>query len=173
MPVDSSADNFSSTSESECSAEIYRGSVCKPSLLKYQNQIPGSSGCESHDSGTGSVFIGASISQDEVEIQVSNLLSGLQLLNPSAVCMEAVEPFLCLYYFGLCDNSSGQLYLLSSEECETITTETCSNEFETAVHLLGSQNLPRCNLLHTFIEMDISGEYSRRAIACTAYKPVS
>ena len=56
-----------------------------------------------------------------MEQQVQQLLNGLRFLNPTPECREVVEPFLCLYTFGLCD-SSGELYLPSSGECETLTT---------------------------------------------------
>ena len=81
-----------------------------------------------------------------MEQQVQQLLNGLRFLNPTPECREVVEPFLCLYTFGLCD-SSGELYLPSSGECETLTTETCAREWTMAVSLLPNDLLPKCGLL--------------------------
>ena len=81
-----------------------------------------------------------------MEQQAQQLLTGLQLLTPTPECRAVVEPFLCLYIFGLCD-SSGELYLPSSGECETLTTETCVREWMMAVSLLGGDQLPQCNSL--------------------------
>ena len=46
-------------------------------------------------------------------------------------------PFLCFYLFGLCD-SSGQVQLPSSEQCEIFSSETCASEIETVTTLFGS-----------------------------------
>ena len=112
--------------------------------------------------GNTEVFVQKSVllTQAEAELTVEKLLSGLLLLNPSPECSGAVEPFLCIYYFGLCD-SSGELYLPSSGECETLTTETCASEFQTAISLLGRESLPQCDLLsHTLFEMDCCKYFS-------------
>ena len=99
------------------------------------------------DQGTNSeVFVAASGTDLQQKAQL--LFTGLNILDPSPECREAVEPFLCLYVFGLCD-SSGELYLPSSGECETLTTETCAREWTMAVSLLGSDQLPQCNSLPT------------------------
>ena len=99
-----------------------------------------------------------SASQEDVELQVNSLLNRFQLLNPSPECSEVVEPFLCLYYFGLCD-SSGELYLPSTGECETLKTQTCAREFQIAISFLGNASLPQCSTLPSDREIDCSGEY--------------
>ena len=89
------------------------------------------------------------------------LLGGLGLLNPSSECLEAVAPFLCSYYFGLC-SSDNQPYLPSSGQCETIATETCAAEFEQAIALLGRDALPQCETLPAVptFEFDCPGKSS-------------
>ena len=89
------------------------------------------------------------------------LLGGLGILNPSSECLEAVAPFLCSYYFGLC-GSDNQPYLPSSGQCEKIATETCAAEFEQAIGLLGRDALPQCETLSAVptIEFDCPGESS-------------
>ena len=102
------------------------------------------------------IYVQMSASQEILESQVNFLLNSLQL---SPECSEVAGPFLCFYYFGLCD-SSGELYLPSAGECETITTQTCAREFQIAVGILGdtSTSLPQCNTL-LLSETDCNGEY--------------
>ena len=100
--------------------------------------------CLADRNTSSEIYIAAS--NGEQEQQAQQLLFGLRLLDPTPECREAVEPFLCLYVFGLCD-SSGELYLPSSGECETLTTETCAREWTMAQSLLGSDQLPQCNSL--------------------------
>ena len=134
----------------QCFSEMYVGNFCMSALTARQKCIP-------DRCGNSEVYVRMSASQGSLELQVSSLLDRLQLLRPSPECREVVEPFLCFYYFGLCD-SSGGLYLPSSGECETITTETCAREFQIAVSVLGSANLPQCGTLSP-TERDCNGEY--------------
>ena len=106
--------------------------------------------------GSTEIYVRMSANQEDVESQVSLLLNRLQLSNPSPECGEVVGTFLCFYYFGLCD-SSGELYLPSAGECETLTTQTCAREFEIAVSILGNASLPQCNTL-PLSETDCNGE---------------
>ena len=89
--------------------------------------------------------------QADLEQQVNQLLAGLQFLNPSTECENAALPFLCRFTFPLCD-SSGDLYLPSSGECETLTTVTCAREWEEAVAFLGRERLPQCESLSERVE---------------------
>ena len=125
------------SSTSTCSQVAYTGDVCRIHLATLQDCLPDSS-------ISSEIFVSSTSS--ELEQQAQLLMFGLQSLNPTPECREVVEPFLCLYIFGLCD-SSGELYLPSSGECETITTETCASEWTMAVSLLGSDQLPQCNSL--------------------------
>ena len=88
----------------------------------------------------------SSENQEDLEQQAIQLLVGLQFLGASPECENAAVPFLCRYTFPLCD-SSGELYLPSPGECETLATETCAREWEEAVSFLGREQLPQCNLL--------------------------
>ena len=117
----------------------YTGAVCRPHLEMLQS-------CLSDRSTSSDLEIYVSSTSGQLEQQAQQLLLGLQLLNPTPECREAVEPFLCLYVFGLCD-SSGELYLPSSGECETLTTETCAREWTMAQFLLSSDQLPQCDTL--------------------------
>ena len=123
-----------------CSPMLYDGTVCQTALQEYQ-------GCLTDRMDSSMIFISPQTGdQRDLEEQAQRLLVGLQLLSPSPMCLTAALPLLCLYYFGLCD-SSGELYLPSSGECETLTTETCAREWAMAQTLLGIDQLPQCNSL--------------------------
>ena len=115
--------------------------------------------CVPHCRCSSEIYVQLSAKQEDVESQVT-----LQLSNPSPECGEVVEPFLCFYYFGLC-GSSGELYLPSAGECETLKTQTCAREFEIAVSILGNASLPQCKVLPSDREIDCNGEYILERIA--------
>ena len=122
--------------------------------------------CGIHDSETANsgVYISTQgLAQVDTETQVLTLYNGLQFLNPSPECEEAVLPFLCLFAFPLCDGS-GQLYQPSFGECETLTQDTCGLEWATALSFLGSENLPQCGSLP-----ETSLECSGKLISLTAW----
>ena len=83
-----------------------------------------------------------------MEMQANQLLTaGLPLVQPSAECEAVLQPFLCLFMFGLCDSNSGQVHHPSFNECVAVTTGTCANEWQTALTLLGPERLPNCRML--------------------------
>jgi len=84
-------------------------------------------------------------SQEALEDLATQLLNGLMLLS-SPEREQAATPFLCFYTFGLCD-TTGTLLLPSSEQCEQITSTVCAKEWETAMAILGSEQLPTCESL--------------------------
>ena len=133
----------SNTNISQCTAEIYTGNTCQSVLQSRQCCLLGI--CGSTD-----IFIPSTGRQEDQEAELIRLLGGLQLLIPSLECQAAVVPFICFFTYGLCDNSSSDgLGLLrpSQGECEIIMTQTCVREFEAAVNLIGSENLPQCQQL--------------------------
>ena len=144
------------TPESTCSAEIYTGEVCKSALQSIQNCLPGR--CGSSD-----VYIPYTGLQDQIEQQLTNLVGGLQLVNPSPDCQAAILPFLCSYYFGLCD-SSDHLHAPSLQDCVLIANQTCAREFQIAVSVLGRENLPKCETLSigATLQLDCDGECKSR-----------
>ncbi len=115
---------------------VYTGSVCSDQLLGLQNCLPGREGSQQ-------VYISADIDQIAVESQVAQINAGLTspLLSPSTECLDAVRPFLCLYYFGLCDGN-GNLFEPSSETCVAISTDICQTEWILAANVIG---LPNCD----------------------------
>ncbi len=100
---------------------VYTGSVCFDQLLSLQNCIPGRQGSQV-------VYISSDVDQTATENQVMLIQGSLSILSPSTECLDAVDPFLCLYYFGLCD-SSGNVLEPSEETCVAISTDTCQSNF--------------------------------------------
>lgn len=125
---------------SQCFNEVYEGTICGSTLKSLQDCSP------DYSDTSEKVFIASGGNQYIKEEHVKQLLSGLQLLSPSPECQAAIAPLLCSYYFGICD-STGDLYLPTFKECETVATGICANEFKSAVDLLGRENLPNCELL--------------------------
>ena len=116
--------------ESNCTQEVYNGEVCRTVLQNYQ-------GCLTSDFTSSEIYIPADRDQEQLEQRVNLLVTGLQSINPSQECAEVAIPFLCFYLFGLCD-SSGQVRLPSSQQCETISSETCASETETVMGVFSS-----------------------------------
>ena len=77
---------------------------------------------------------------ENAESTARNLIPLLELLRPSDACREAVVQFLCLYFFGLCDNL-GVLLTPTSGQCERIRDEVCQREWAFALRFA---SLPEC-----------------------------
>ncbi len=122
---------------------VYTGSVCFDQLLSLQNCIPGREGSQM-------VYISSDVDQTATESQVMLIQGSLSFLGPSTECLDAVDPFLCLYYFGLCD-SSGDLFEPSEEMCVAINTDICQREWSTAITF--GVTLPTCDM---FRDMSIN-----------------
>ena len=68
----------------------------------------------------------------------------------SPACAAEVKPFLCLYFFGLCDTTEGVSYQPSASHCRDLRDSVCASEWE-AVTILGQfrpdiPTLPNCDL---------------------------
>ena len=133
---------------------MYTGTVCRSSLLGYQSCILSPAGILNHNN---EVCIVTGDSQQELESSTSMLLSGLNLFGASEACMSAAIPLLCLYTFGLCDDS-GREYLPSRSQCINVSTGVCAVEFQTAVVTLGADQLPQCDTLPED-SLDCTGMY--------------
>ena len=99
---------------------IYSQVACQGSLLALQGCLPG----RQHSSD---VHV-STTNQEEMEMQANQLLDGLSVLNPSPECRAVIQPFLCLYLFGLC-SSNGVAYQPSFEECVYISRDACTSEW--------------------------------------------
>ena len=144
--------------DSVCSSNaVYTQDACQDYLLTLQ-------GCLPNRQGSRDVYVSVT-DQVETEGQANLLLNSLNtIIRPSPECRTAVEPFLCLYLFGLCD-SSGMAYGPSFEECVFISTDVCVSEWARANNLLiqvGRSPLPECASFPS-TATDISGKF---AVTC-------
>ena len=140
VPSPGNCSNQIAQTGSMCSSNaVYTQDACQDYLLTLQ-------GCLPNRQGSSDVHVSAT-DQVETERQVNLLLNSLNtLISPSPECRAAVEPFLCLNSFGLCD-SSGVAYGPSFEDCVFISTVVCASEWSRANSLLiqfGLSPLPEC-----------------------------
>ena len=147
-----------------CSSNVvYTQDACQDYLLTLQ-------GCLPNRQGNRDVYVSVT-DQVETEGQVNLLLNSLRnFIRPSCECRAAVEPFLCLYLFGLCD-SSGVAYEPYFEECVFISTDVCASEWARANNLLiqvGRSPLPECASFPS-TATDISGKH---AVSQRLFRPL-
>ena len=151
--------------DSMCSSNVvYTQDACQHYLLTLQACLP-------NRQSSSDVYVSVT-DQVETEGQVNLLLNSLRnFIRPSPECRAVVEPFLCLYLFGLCD-SSGVAYEPSFEECVFISTGVCASEWARANNLLiqvGQSPLPECASFPS-TTTDISGTL---AVSQTVFRPAS
>ena len=61
----------------------------------------------------------------------------------SPACAAEVKPFLCLYFFGLCDSTEGVSYQPSASHCRDLRDSVCASEWQTVTRLgLLLSNIP-------------------------------
>ena len=114
-----------------CSSTLpYDGTVCRHELSVLTNCLP-----DTEQDG----FV--HIQSDQTET-VGPLLDILKAFA-SDDCKAAALPFLCVYFFGLCD-STGKAYRPSSSQCTKISTGVCASEWALASNFPGVI-LPECS----------------------------
>ena len=155
VPSRGMCSNQTVRTDAVCSSHVvYTQAACEDYLLTLQ-------GCLPDRQSISDVYV-AVTDQEETERQVNQLLNNLdKFIRPSPGCRAAVESFLCLYLFGLCD-SSGVAYEPSFEECVFISTDVCASEWAQANNLLiqfGLSPLPECASFRS-IAADVSGKYA-------------
>ena len=165
IPSTGMCSNRIARTDSMCSSNaVYTQDACQDYMLTIQ-------GCLPNRQSNRDVYVSAT-DQLETEGQVNLLLNNLNtFIRPSHECRAAVEPFLCLYSFGLCD-SSGVAYGPSFEECVFISTDVCASEWARANNLLiqiGRSPLPECASFPS-TATEISGKHS---VSQTVFRPAS
>ena len=95
VPSRGMCSNQTVRTDAVCSSNVvYTQAACQDYLLTLQ-------GCLPDRQSSGDVYV-AVTNQVEIEGQVNQLLNNLNtFIRPSPGCRAAVEPFLCLYLFGL------------------------------------------------------------------------
>ena len=118
---------------------VYTGAVCREYLQLQQVCLTGV--------GDDDIFIPMRKPQEELETQAMQFLADLQLLTPGENCSEAIVPFMCFSFFGLCDSSTRELYLPSLKDCNVLMN-TCGPEFQRAMSLIANVSIlqvPPCD----------------------------
>ena len=98
----------------------YNGSTCQIELQSLQACLP-----VSGPTSSGMIHV----QRDQTEA-VGPLLDILKAFA-SDDCKAAALPFLCVYFFGLCD-STGKAHRPSSSQCTEISTGVCASEWALA-----------------------------------------
>ena len=79
----------------------------------------------------------------------------------SPACVVEVKPFLCLYFFGLCDTTDGVTYQPSASHCRNLRDNVCAKEWELVARfgqiLPDIPALPNCDV-----------EFSDEAVPCNS-----
>ena len=116
---------------------------CKEALFARQSCLD----ISTDTSNSKEVYIPTRGNQETREHMAFHFLLAVQYLV-SPQCQDArVMVFICSFMFGLCDNSSGELYLPSSAECRNISGDFFQQKpLSTATNDLNLQ-LPQCHLL--------------------------
>lgn len=124
-----------------CSPVKYTGEACAPYLLSYQNCLP------AHSSSNDSViYISSTVEQSRWENGASSLL-GLKYLVPKP-CQDKLIPFLCLYFFNLCNKETGTLLKPSSQQCVELRDKVCATNWKRAMKIDQFAHLiPNCDSL--------------------------
>ena len=80
------------------------------------------------------------------ESELKNAESALATVKrfASDTCAVEVKPFLCLYFFGLCDSYSGVSYQPTASQCKNLRGSVCSMEWSLAVAF--GLDLPDCDM---------------------------
>ena len=141
-----------------CAAPIsYTETVCQEELKSIR-------GCLLSDGDSTSESVHPLIATDSNLEAAEATLSFIDrdtsgLVSPA--CAAEVKPFLCLYFFGLCDTTEGVSYQPSAGHCRDLRDSVCAEEWETVARL--GQLLPDIPALPN---CDV--EFSDEAVPCNS-----
>ena len=125
--------------ESTCAVPIvYTGSICQEELLSMKNCYMGNDDTDADHADYPTVATDAHIKNAELA------LSYLQLGLATSECEAEVVPFLCLYFFGLCDVTTENTYQPSAGQCRNLRDGVCNQEWTYAVSF--GLELPDCDV---------------------------
>ena len=102
--------------------------------------------------------IPSAIDQAEGEHLASWQFNGLIFLNPTQECSDAIQPYICLNLFGLCD-INGDFHTTLRGECLRLRDGICSREWQTAKAFLPVGILPECEDLPDEVDVECTGIY--------------
>ena len=128
-----------------CAAPVaYMESVCQEELKSIKD-------CLFSNGGGDSVHpLVATDSNLESARSILSYVNDDSLGLVSPACAAEVKPFLCLYFFGLCDTTEGVSYQPSASHCRDLRDSVCASEWETVTRLRqlfpDIPTLPNCDL---------------------------
>ena len=93
--------------------------------------------------GLNATYTPQSGSFTEADLKFTLVLS---LLQPQENCKVALVPFLCLYFFPICDDTGAALHP-DAGYCEEISSSVCKEEWNVAIAMGIESLLPQCGLL--------------------------
>lgn len=134
-----------------CTAPVtYTETVCQEELKSIKNCLLGDDNSES---------VHPLIATDGNLEAAKAILPYVDQASPA--CAAEVKPFLCLYFFGLCDVAEGVSYQPSASHCRNLRDNVCANEWTTvstfAQFLPDVPSLPNCDV-----------EFSDETIPCNS-----
>ena len=110
--------------------KTYRGTICQEELTSLRN-------CLLDDTDSGYPLV--RVTDNEL---AEEALSAVDQIATQA-CATEVKPFLCLYFFGLCDAATEVSYHPSASHCKNIRDNICMREWSLAVAF--GLDLPDCD----------------------------
>lgn len=122
--------------ESTCAVPIvYTESVCQEELLSLKSCY-----IDNNDTDANYPAVATDAHIKDAELALSYLRLGLA----TDECEAEVVPFLCLYFFGLCDVTTENSYQPSACQCRNLRDRVCKQEWMYAVNF--GLELPDCDV---------------------------
>ncbi len=123
--------------ESTCAVPVtYTGRVCQEELQSLRGCYMG------NDDIVNTDYLAVATDAHIKDAELA--LSYLQLGLATSECEVEVVPFLCLYFFGLCDVTTENSYQPSASQCRNLRDRVCKQEWTTAVNF--GLELPDCDV---------------------------
>ena len=98
----------------------------------------------------------STIDQAVLDSRASWQFNSLIYLNPTQECSDAIQPYICLNLFGLCD-INGDYRTILRGECLRLRDGICSREWQTAHSFLPAGILPVCEDLPDEMDEECAG----------------
>jgi hypothetical protein len=139
-----------------CAAPVsYVETVCQEELKSIR-------GCLLSDGDSETVHpLIATDSKLEAATTILSYIDGDTSGLVSPACAVEVKPFLCLYFFGLCDTSEGMSYQPSASHCRDLRDSVCADEWGLVTTLRNFRPdipaLPNCDV-----------EFSDETVSCNS-----
>lgn len=118
---------------------MYTREVCVGYLRSYKQCLS-----DSNTPISTVVHIPKSPDQDSYEERLNDLDAASSFLGVTPECLSALKPLGCLYYLGLCDETTGIVIRPTREQCSELKSSTCKELVDLANKYQQSDLLPVC-----------------------------